>query len=117
MLAALNALEVKCGDVMNAYITASITEKVWNILGPKFGSDQGKKTLTVRALYGLKSAGSAFRTHLCICMKGLGYTPYLADPDLWYTAEVRPDDGFEYYSYIICYVDDILVINHDSLSI
>ena len=28
MLAALNALEVKCGNVMNAYITAPITEKV-----------------------------------------------------------------------------------------
>ena len=28
MLAALNALEVKCGDVMIAYITAPITEKV-----------------------------------------------------------------------------------------
>ena len=50
-------------------------------------------------------------------MKGLGYTPCLADLDLWYKAEVRPDDGFEYYSYIICYVDDILVIRQDSLYI
>ena len=41
----------------------------------------------------------------------------LADPDLWYNAEVRPDDDFEYYSYIICYVDDKLVIHHESLSI
>ena len=47
----------------------------------------------------------------------MGYTPYLADTDLWYKAEVRPNDGFEYYSYIICYVDDILIIHHDSLSI
>ena len=117
MLAALNAPEVKCSDAMNAYITAPITEKVWTILGPKFGVDQGKKALIVRALYGLKSAGAAFRTHLCICMKRLGYTPCLDDPDLWYKAEVIPDDGFEYYSYIICYVDDILVIHHDSLSI
>ena len=50
-------------------------------------------------------------------MKGLGYTPCLADPDLWYKDEVIPDDGFEYYSCILCYVDDILVIHHDSLSI
>ena len=60
MLAALNALEVKCGDVMNAYITAPITEKVWTILEPEFGADQGNKALIVRALYGLKSAGAAF---------------------------------------------------------
>ena len=102
---------------MNAFITAPITEKGWTILGHEFGADQGKKALIVRALYGLKSAGAAFQTHLCICMKGLGYTPCLADPELWYKAEVRPDDGFEYYSYILCYVDDILIIHHDSPSI
>jgi len=117
MIAALNALEVKCGDVMNAYITAPITEKVWTVLGPEFGADQGKRAIIVRALYGLKSAGAAFRAHLCICMKQLGYTPCLADPDLWYKAAVRPDDGYEYYSYILCYVDDILVIHHDSMSV
>ena len=117
MLAALNALKVKCGDVTNAYITAPITEKVWAILVPEFGADQGKKALIVRALYGIKSAGAALRTHLYICTKVLGYTPCLADPDLWYKSEVIPDDGFEYYSCIFCYVDYILVIHHDSLSV
>ena len=38
MIAALNTLEVKYGDVMNSYITAPITEKFWTILGPKFGA-------------------------------------------------------------------------------
>ena len=60
MLAALNTLEVKCGNVMNAYITTSITDKVWTILGTKLGADQVKKVLIVRALYGLKSSGAAF---------------------------------------------------------
>ena len=41
-LAALNDLEVKTDDVLNAYITAPITEKVWTILGPEFGEDAGK---------------------------------------------------------------------------
>jgi hypothetical protein len=36
-MAALNDLEVKVGDVLNAYITAPITEKVWTVLGPEFG--------------------------------------------------------------------------------
>ena len=71
MISALNTLEEKCGDVMNAYITAPITGKFWTILGPEFGADQGNKALIVRALYGLKSDGASFRTHLCICMKGL----------------------------------------------
>ena len=45
MLAALNALEVKCGDAMNAYNTAPINEKVWTILWPKSGADAGKRAI------------------------------------------------------------------------
>ena len=117
MLAAFNALEVKCGNIENTYITAPITEKVWSILRPKFGGDTGRTAIIVRALYGLKSAGDSFKSHLCICMRGLGYEPCMYDTDLWYKAEARPDDGHEYYFYILCYVDDILVIHHDSLDI
>ena len=36
-----------------------------------------------------------------------------ADPNLWMKAEYRPEDKLEYYSYILCYVDDILCIHHD----
>ena len=32
-IAALNDLELKAGDIMNAYLTAPITEKVWTVLG------------------------------------------------------------------------------------
>ncbi len=58
--ASLNDLEVKVGDVLNAYITAPVMEKVWTILGPKFGHDSGKSAVIVRALYGLKIAGAVF---------------------------------------------------------
>ena len=117
MLAALNDLEVKVGDVLNAYITAPVKEKIWTTLGAEFGEDAGSKAIVVRSLYGLKSSGAAFRAHLGECMSDLGYHPCLADPDLWIKAEIRPDDGVEYYSYILCYVDDILVIHHDSMSV
>ncbi len=56
----LNDLKVKVGNVLNAYITALVKEKVWTILGPEFGLDSGKSAIIVRALYGLKSAGAAF---------------------------------------------------------
>ena len=117
MLAALNDLEVKVGDVLNAYITAPVKEKIWTTLGVEFGDDAGRKAIIVRSLYGLKSSGAAFRAHLGECMSELGYHPCLADPDLWIKAETRPDDGVEYYSYILCYVDDILVLHHDSMSV
>ncbi len=58
--ASLNDLKVKVGNVLNAYITAPIKEKVWTILGPEFGLDSGKSAIIVHALYGLKSAGAAF---------------------------------------------------------
>ena len=63
-IAALNDLEVKCGDVLNSYITAPVKEKIWTYLGPEHGEDEVKKSIIVRALYGLKSNGAAFRAHL-----------------------------------------------------
>ncbi|KAL7447690.1 hypothetical protein ACHAXS_000073, partial [Conticribra weissflogii] len=50
---------------------------------PEFGKDKGGKAIVVRALYGLKSAGAAFRSHLADCMRQLGYESNKADPDLW----------------------------------
>jgi hypothetical protein len=117
MLAALNDLQVKAGDVLNAYITAPCKEKVWTVLGPEFGPDAGKNAIIVRALYGLKSAGAAFCAHLASFMRQMGYTSCKADPDLWYKAETQPEDNYHYYAYILCYVDDILVIHHDSMSV
>jgi hypothetical protein len=60
LMAALNDLNVKVGDVLNAYITAPITEKVWIVLGLEFGTDAGKSAIIVHDLYGLTSAGAAF---------------------------------------------------------
>ena len=36
----------------------------------------------------------------------------MADPDLWLKSQNQ--DGIDYYSYILCYVDDIMVIHHDA---
>jgi hypothetical protein len=117
MLAALNDLDVEADNVLNAYITAPVAEKIWTILSPEFGNDCGKTAIIVRTLYGLKSAGAAFRAHLASFMRQLGYILCKADPDLWYKAETRPDNNFDYFSYILCYVTDILCIHHNALSI
>jgi len=113
-IAALNDLQVKAGDIVNAYVTAPVSEKIWTVLGPEWGAQKGKRAIIVRALYGLKSSGAAFHAHLADCMRHLGYKACLADPDLWIKAEIDPD-GFEYYSYILVYVDDVLVIHHDAM--
>ena len=43
----------------------------------------------------------------------LGYEPCRADPDLWFKVKVCLDDSFEYYKYVLLYVDDSLAISHD----
>lgn len=114
-MAAPNEVE-KSGDVMNTYITALCSERILMTLGPEFGADAGKNALIMGALYGLKSSGAAFRIHLGVCMKGLGYLPWLVDPDLWYKAATKKD-GTAYYSFILCYVDIIMVIHENAMPI
>ena len=49
-------------------------------------------------------------------MRVLGYKSCPSDHDLWYKAEFELD-GDKYYAYILCYVDDILVVHHDAMPI
>jgi hypothetical protein len=116
-IAALNDLEVKAADILNAYISAPIKEKVWCAVGPEFGPDTGKSAIIVPALYGLKSAGAAFHAHLADCMQHLGYTSCPANPDLWYKEVKRPVTGVLYYPYILIYVDDMLCIHHEAMPV
>ena len=115
-IAALNALEVKAADVEGAYLTAPNIEKIWTVLGPEFGPDAGKKAIVVRALYGLKSAGAAFRSHMADCMETLGYKPCKADQDLWMKPATK-SNGDKYWTYVLFYVDDCLAIDVDAVAI
>ena len=67
--------------------------------------------LITRALYGLKSAGAAFRLFLAITLDDMSFKPSHADPDVWMRPAVKPDKE-EYYEYVLVYVDDILSISH-----
>ena len=55
MIAALNDLEAKFGNILNAYVQAPDTDKVRTTLGPKFGKEVGKTAMIMRASYGLKT--------------------------------------------------------------
>jgi len=112
LIAALNDLDILAADIGNAYINADAREQVYFIAGDEFGTNRkGKRVIIIKALYGLKSSGAAWRAHFAEFLHGMGYTSCLADPDVWYKAECKPN-GFEYYSYILVYVDDILVVSH-----
>jgi hypothetical protein len=47
----------------------------------------------------------------------MGYSSCKADPDLWLKAVTRLEDNVRYYAYILCYVDDILHIHNDPMSV
>ena len=47
----------------------------------------------------------------------MGYQSCKAEPDLWLETEIRPEDGANYYSYILCFVDDIYCIHHNADSV
>ena len=109
---ALNELSVMACDIQNAHLTTECREKIWTHAGPEFGSESGSIMIVKKALYGLKGSGAAFRAHLAEKLHDIGFIPTCAEPDVWCRPAVKPD-GFEYYEYILCYVDNLLAISHD----
>ena len=68
----------------------------WTRAGPEFGHEEGKIFIVPRALYGLKSAGAAFRAFLSERLDEMGFRSSIADPDVWMRPATK-SDGEEYY--------------------
>jgi hypothetical protein len=116
-VAALNGHDIMAADIMNAYLTSPCDEQIWTILGPEFGPElNGRRAIIVRSLYGLKSAGAAYRYHLATCMEHLGFTSCKADPDVWLRANTD-HMGTEFWEYVLIYTDDILAMGKDPMAI
>ena len=98
-------------DIQNAYLTADCRKKISTRAGPELGSESGMIMLICKALYGLKSSSAAFRAHLAETLYNIGFVPTRAAPDVWRRPALK-EDGFEYYEYVLCYVDDILAISY-----
>ena len=112
LIAALNDLDILSADVQNAYLNAPTKEKVYTTAGLEFGeSNKDRPVMIVRALYGLKSSGARWRDHMAATLREGGFVSTKGDPDVWMRPAVKPN-GFKYYEYVLCYVDDILAISH-----
>ena len=112
LVAALNDMDVLSVDIQNAYLNAPTREKVWFRAGKEFGSKEGQVVVIVRALYGLRSSGSAWHAHLAQVLTDMKFTPSRGDPDLWPRMANKPT-GEKYWEYLLTYVDDIIVISHE----
>ena len=117
LIAALNDLDVLSADISGAYLNANAAEKVYTIAGREFGAEkEGRVVVITRALYGLRSSGKAWRDHMAATLRDHGYTSCRADPDVWMRPKTKTN-GFRYWSYIMVYTDDILVVDHDPKSV
>lgn len=119
MLAALNDLDVKSTDIGNAYLNAPNKERFHVKCGPElFGPESaGKIAVIVRALYGLKSAGNAWRHYFAAYIRDeLKFEPTTADPDV-YRKPMMKADGSKYYAYLVIYVDDVLCCHTNPTSV
>lgn len=111
LVAALNQLDILAGDVQGAYLNAPCREKIYTVCGPEFGAHLVGRIAVIRlALYGLKSSGFAWRSHLAETLRSCDFTMCYADNDVWMRPAEKAD-GTKYYEYVLVYTDDILVVS------
>jgi hypothetical protein len=105
-------LKVVAADIGNAFLYGKNKEKTMIRAGPEFGQLSGELLIVEGGWYGHKTAAATFHSHLSEHLRRLGFRPSKADLDLWMR---KKEDGS--YEYLASYVDDIIVISTDPMSI
>ena len=112
LIAALNDLDIQMCDIGNAYLNAETRERLWFVAGDKWGNRAGCPVIIVRALYGLKSSGAEWKKTFAEYIRHtLRFEPCIGADDNVYLKPEKDSDGNEYYSYMIVYVDDVLILH------
>ena len=110
-LAKLNKLKICAADIGSAYLMAETKEKIVTKLGPGFGDWTNKTVVVHKALYGLLGSCAQFHTHLSKNLLKLGFKPSYADSNIWMKEKE------DHYEYIGVYIDDLVVVSKDPMSI
>jgi Reverse transcriptase (RNA-dependent DNA polymerase) len=90
-------------DIVNAYLEAYTSEKVYVIAGPEFGDREGHILVISKALYGLPNSGARWHDRFADCIRELGFFPCKAEPDIWMRKKKNQ------YEYIAVNVDDLTI--------
>ena len=93
-------------------MNAPIGEKVWFVAGSEMGAVKCVTMIITRALYGLKTSANAWSEFFGQLLNEVGYTPCIADPDVWIEPTVN-NIAFSYWSYMLIYMDDCLALYQD----
>ena len=110
-LAEMNQMETWGTDTSSAYLEALTKEKLFVRAGPEFGELEGHILLVHKALYGLRTSGVRWHERLADCLRGMGFVPCRAEPDIWMR------DKLDHWEYIGTYVDDLAIASKDPKSI
>ena len=113
LVAALSDLDIMAADIGNAYLNAPCHEKIWTVAGQELGTECGAIFLVTRALYGLKSAGAAWRSFFAQALTMLGFRSTCRDSDVYIRVQTKPD-GTDYYEMLLVYINDILMLSYDT---
>ena len=79
---ALNGVDVMSSDLENTYLNAMCHKNIWFEGGTKCGEYKGKALIVVRALYGIKYAGTSWCAELAQLLNELYFVSTLADLDV-----------------------------------
>ena len=99
-MAALNGLDIHAAGIGNIYLNAKTNEQEYTTAGPEFVIDKGKTNIIVRALYGLKSSGAAWRSHFSHTLLDMSFSPTYLDPDVWMQPATK-STGNQYYEHVL----------------
>ena len=100
-------------EIQNTYLTSEFRERVWIVASPGFGSESGQCMIVKKVLCWFKISGASLRARLEETLETMGYKPRYADPYVWIRSAGKPN-GFQYYEYMLWYVDDVLCISADT---
>ena len=106
-LSKLNDRELWATDIGNAYLKALMAEHIYIVAGPEFGELEGHMLVIYKVLYGSHSSGLRWHLRFLDCLRGMGFSPSKAEPDIWMQCV---DD---HYEYIAVYVDDLAITSKD----
>ena len=81
-LAEYNQMEAWGTDISSAYLNAFTKEKLFVKAGPEFGDQEGHILLVEKALYGLRTSGVRWHERLADCLRGMGFFPCKAKPNI-----------------------------------
>ena len=109
MIAHSQNLKVLFGDVSNAFVTTTTSEKVYCIVSPEFGQKQGMTVIIEKALYGLTTSAARFHNHLADTFPSLNFNPTRFDHDVWIRSNTTKDG----YDYICTHVDEFCIFSKE----